>query len=223
MASRRAIPTRLLEDELSPFIELEEDVQWLPLPADAGALQSWQLPAGWLSALTEKSSAAEQVAQLWHGLESLLPRTRAVLTKKLYGLSLLSTKERGVSLVYIFNDDGDLSAQRGYAPQPALPAVADRFPVDLRPLYRVHGGLVNFMSDDGGPLPIAEWETLVDPVSEKAGLVKIAVNGPDVFGFDISEDPVKAYAVWPDEEEVEVVDDTWAFLDELVAAPFEDE
>ena len=223
MARLRAIDPKLLEDDLGSFIELEEEVRWLPLPADAAKLEAWRLPEVWLLALSGKSSAPEKVAALWAELESLLPRTLAIFTEKLYGLALLSTKERGLSLIYVFNDDGDLSAQRGFAPPPALPAVAERFPVDLAPLYHVHDGLVNFMSEDGGPLPIAEWKTLVDPVSREESLVKIAINGPDAFGFDISEEPVKAYAIWPEEEEVEVVEDPWAFLDELIAAPFEDE
>jgi hypothetical protein len=223
VANLRAISPKLLEEELSPFIELEEGIRWLPLPADAAELETWRLPEAWLPALSGESCASEKVAALWVGLKALLPRTLAVFAEKLYGLALLRTQERGLSLVYVFNDDGDLSAQRGFAPPPALPKVAGRFPVDLAPFYRVHDGLVNFMSEDGGPLPIAEWKTLVDPVSKQESLVKIAINGPDAFGFDISEDPVEAYAVWPEEEEVDLVKDPWAFLDELIAAPFEDE
>lgn len=218
-----AIDPKLLEDELSSFIELEEEVRWLPLPADATELEAWRLPEVWLPALSRKSGAPKIVAALWAGLESLLPRTLAVFTEKLYGLALLSTKERGLSLVYVFNDDGDLSAQRGFAPPLVLPVVAGRFPIDLAPFYRVHDGLVNLMSEDGGPMPIAEWKTLVDPVTKEESLVKIAINGPDAFGFDISEEPVEAYAIWPEEEAVDLVEDPWAFLDELIAAPFEDE
>lgn len=222
MIRQRTIDLKLLEDGLSSFVELEEDVQWLPLPTQVTELEGWRLPDAWLPALSGQS-APSIIAALWTGLESVLPRTRAVFTKKLFGLALLRTKERGLSLVYVFDDDGDLSAQRGFAPPLSLPAVARRFPVDLTPFYRVHDGLVNFMSEDGGPVPVAQWETLIDPVSKEESLVKIAINGPDVFGFDISVEPVEAYAIWPEEETVEFVEDPWTFLDELIAAPFEDE
>ena len=116
MANLPAIDPKLLEDELSPFIELEEGIRWLPLPADAAELETWRIPEVWLPALSGESSASEKVAALWVGLKPLLPRTLAVFTEKLYGLALLGTQERGLSLVYVFNDDGDLSAQRGFAP-----------------------------------------------------------------------------------------------------------
>jgi hypothetical protein len=222
MARKGAIDRGLLEEEFDTFVELEGDPHWLPLPADPQELAGWQLPDAWRKPLTESGSARDAATALWSDLERVLPRTWAVLTNQLHGLALLRTRERGVTLVYVFSDDGDLSALRGGLPASALPAVAELFPTDLAPLYQVHDGFVNLASDDGGPLPLTNWKTLVDPISKEASLVKIAVNGSDAFGFDISEQPVQAYAVWPDEDEVEALDDPWAFLDEMIASPFED-
>ena len=211
---------RLLND-LTVYIEWEGDVQWLALgPEDADA-SSWNLPERWRQALLTPGASAVKIAALWSGLEDLLPRTLAAYTGKVHGLGLLKTRLRGLSLVYVFDNSGDLTGYRGFPPVPGLPEVAARFPVDLSPFYKVHDGLVQLASFDGGPLPVAEWQTLRDQDTDEPSLVKVVMDGPNAFGFDISEQPVQAYAVLSSIEEVEPVADVWAYLDELLALPIE--
>jgi hypothetical protein len=212
----------LLLTALSPSVEWEKDVQWWVVGAEEAPPGSWNVPHRWQRALSTPGSIAQRITALWSGLELLLPRTMMAYASRARCLALLYTRECGLSLVYVFNNAGELTAQRGFRPVQALPAIASQFPVDLAPFYQLHDGLVNVWSGDGGLLPIAQWQTLVDPESGQQSLVKMANNGPDAFGFDVSATPVQAYSVWPDEDEVRLEQDTWGFLDNLLASWVED-
>src|SRR5687767_10682447 len=148
-------PSRL--SELSPFVEWEEDVQWLAAGAEDARLGSWEMPAQWQRALGMSVSIAQRIVTLWSGLEPLLPRTIMAFAEKACGLCLLRTRQRGLSLVYVFNNADTLTAYRGFMPLHALPPIASQFPVNLTPLYGLHDGLVHFMSHDAGPLPVSQW------------------------------------------------------------------
>ncbi|GAB3772165.1 hypothetical protein GCM10028796_42290 [Ramlibacter monticola] len=205
--------------DLTRFVEWEGEVEWLP--ADAASAARLELPPHWAAALG-RDTVRRRVTALWSPLAELLPRTSSVFAAKVSELALLRTLEHGFSLVYLFDVGSDLAARRGFAPVEALPPEAARFPVDLLPLYRLHDGLVHMMSYDGGPLRAREWRSLADPSSGVVSLVKIATDGGDAFGFDISETAAVAYAIRPDDEEVEPVADPWAFLDDLMASRIED-
>jgi hypothetical protein len=211
-----------LFNELTQYVEWERAVQWLALPTDSTLLRGFGVPEQWISALTKPTTIAQRVLALWGNLAQRLPRASAVFAGKASGLAALRTLERGASLVYLFEAGGELVARRGFLPAATLPPIASRFPVDLMAFYEVHDGLVNLMSNDAGPLPCAQWQTLVDPESHAPSLVKVATDGSAAFGFDVSEQPCRAYALWPDEEEVEPVDDPWAFIDDLLASRLED-
>lgn len=211
-----------LLNELASSVEWEKDVQWRVAGVTGTHPSSWDVPLRWQCALSEHGSVAQRITALWSGLELLLPRTMMAYASKAQGLVLLHTRECGLSLVYCFDNAGSLAAQRGFRPVPSLPAIATQFPVNLAPFYQLHDGLVNFWSGDGGLLPATQWQTLVDPHSGQQSLVKIASHGPDAFGFDVSETPVQAYCVWPDEDEVRPQQDAWGFLDDLLASWVED-
>jgi hypothetical protein len=204
-------PSRL--SELSPFVEWEGDVQWLAAGAEDARLRSWDIPGRWQRALGMSGSIAQRIVALWSGLEPLLPRTL---------MALLRTREHGLSLVYVFSNADALTAYRGFMPLQALPPIASQFPVNLAPLYGMHDGLVHFMSHDAGPLPVSQWQTLTDKDSGEPSLVKIATDGPNAFGFDVSESPAQAYGLFPDEDDVQRVQDPWAFLDDLLASGIEE-
>lgn len=212
----------LLLNDLSPFVEWEQDLQWLPVPADESRARAMGVPDRWAHVLTSPDPVGQQVASLWSGLRPVLPRTCKVLAEQTHGLALLRTREHGASLVYLFISGGELVARRGFAPSAALPAIAARFPIDLSPLYQLHDGFVHLASYDGGPLPIAQWKTLVDPETREPSLVKIAVDGADAFGFDISEFPCRAYALSPDDDDVAEIEAPWTFIDDLLASRLED-
>lgn len=207
--------------DLTRFVEWEGDVEWLPVTADAASFARLGLPTQWASALARETTR-RRVTALWSPLAERLPRTSSVFAAKVSDLALLRTREHGLSLVYLFDVGSELAVRRGFAPVQALPPPASRFPIDLLPLYRLHDGLVHMMSYDGGPLRSREWQSLADPESGEVSLVKIAMDGADAFGFDISEVPAVAYAIRPDDDEVEPVADAWAFLDDLMASRIED-
>lgn len=211
-----------LLNELSIFVDWEQEVRWAPLN-DAG-LESHQagLPPAWEAALRGSKTVAGRIETLWSGLESLLPRTYAVFRSKCEGLALLQTKASPLSLVYFFSTDGQVTARRGFVPAPTLPPIGAHLPVNLSPFYGIHDGLVHLMSHDGGPAPTARWQVVADQDTGKPGLVKVAMNGPDAFGFDITETPAQAIVVLPDEDEVMLVEDAWVYLDDLLASPLED-
>lgn len=212
----------LLLNDLTPFIELEQDVQWLALGTEDARASSWNLPDRWRQALLTPGASAVKIAALWSGLEELLPRTLAAYTGKVYGLALLRTRRHALSVVYVFDNDGELTGYRGFAPVQEWPEVASRFPVDLLPLYNLHDGLVQLATYEAGPMPVGEWDTLRDQGTGEPDLVKVALDGPNAFGFDVSENPVQAYAVLSSIEEVEPVAEPWAFLDDLLASRIED-
>jgi hypothetical protein len=211
-----------LLNELSVFIDWEQEVRWTPLQTAGLEPRQISLPPAWESALRGSNSVAGRIEALWSGLESLLPRTYAVFRAKCEGLALLETKSSPLSLVYIFSSDGQITARRGYVPAATLPPISARLPVNLAPFYDIHDGLIHLMSHDGGPAPSAQWQVVAAPESGQAGLVKIAMNGADAFGFDITETPAQALAILPSDDEVMLVEDAWEYLDDLLASPLED-
>lgn len=202
-------------DRLTSFAEWEEQLVWMRVPLSPE--QADGLPAGWRDALTGERSAAQRLAMLWGPLADLLPRSFAAFSQHLCGLAMLQTAQRPVSLVYAFaNGEADVAAARGFLPSPAPPPILPVLAIDLAPLLSVHDGLVHFMSYDGGPLPSAEWMQAGNGVAGEPTLLKIAMDGSDAFGFDVSERPARAYHVSPPEDMVELVDDPWGHLDGLL-------
>ncbi len=210
-------------ESLSEAVDFEQDVRWLPLPAPATELAAAGVPAGWVELMSRPLSVVELAAQLWQPVRAVLPRTADRFTRA-HDVAVLSTRQRGASLVYLFRStDGTPTLWRGFAPATALPPIAARFPIELSALYSVHDGLVHFYSYDGGPLPCAEWRALTEPGASDPGLVVIAQDAARAFGFDVSESPVRAYDVDPEEDDVTLVVDPWAFLDDMTALQWLDE
>lgn len=210
-------------ESFSGAVDFEEDVRWLPLSAPVSDLAAAGVPIGWVELMSRSRSAAEFTARLWQPVQAVLPRTVDRFTRA-HDVAVLSTRQRGASLVYFFQHaDGTQTPQRGFAPAAALPPIAARFPIELSALYSVHDGLVHFYSYDGGPLPCAEWRVLSEPEASDPSLVVIAQDGPRAFGFDVSQSPARAYDVDPEVDDVTLVVDPWAFLDDMTALEWLDE
>jgi hypothetical protein len=207
---------------LEPFSEhvaSEGSPRWLSVPASLETMTAAGVPARWMASLTGAMTFEERIGRLWGDLRLSLPRSYAVYSRNLYGLALLETQGRGWSLVYGFRMRQRLTLRRGFSPTPSLPPVAARFPADLSPLYSLHDGLVHFMTDDAGPLPASEWERVTSEGDAEPSLVKVALHGSEAFGFDISVDPVQAYRLSPDDDDVQPIDNVWAYLDDLIEGP----
>jgi hypothetical protein len=210
-------------ESFSEAVDFEEDVRWLPLPAPASDLTAAAVPAGWVDLMSQPWSAAELTARLWQPAQAVLPRTVDRFTR-VHEVAVLSTRQRGASLVYLFRSaDGTSTPWRGFAPATAMPPVAARFPIELSTLYSIHDGLVHFYSHDGGPLPCAQWRALTETDASDPTLVVIAQDGPRAFGFDVSQSPAQAYDVDPEEDDVTLVVDPWAFLDDMTALEWLDD
>ena len=209
-------------NEFSRFVEWEGDAQWFQVPIDRTASDVFGFNARWLKALAGQANVASRLSCLWEELAPFMPRSIAAFSEKITELAILRTRESGVSLVYFFWTGEDYSLRRGHMPATGLPTIASSFPIDLRPLYRLHNGLVHFMSYDGGPLPLQEWKTLTDPETKQPSFVKICSDGTEAFGFDISENPCRGFLLRPNDDDVEEIDDAWAYLDDLVASRIED-
>lgn len=208
--------------EFSQYIEWEKDIKWMLVQDKCLETCEIKLDELWLRALSGKVPIKDRVKRLWSGMANLMPRSYAVFSEKVLGIALLETRKFGVSLVYFFETGGELVARRGYAPVRKLPIVSANFPVDLSPFYKIHNGLVNFMSYDGGLLPSWEWQTLYDSETKEPSLIKIAVDGSEVLGFDISSMPTRLYFIQPDDQSIEPVSNFWFFIDDLIAGCIED-
>jgi hypothetical protein len=208
---------KLILDELSHYIGWEGNPRWTALPATPALLADLRLPDAWKAAVAGSHPTEQRIALLWGGLQDRLPRSFRAFIDGLYGLALLQTDQRGLSLVYVFQREYGLTARRGFAPAASLPEIVALFSTDLAPLYAVHDGLVDLMSYDAGPLPSGDWETILDPGTGAPDFVKVALDGSMALGFDVSARPAEAYALSPDEDAVEPVSDVWDFLDTLIA------
>jgi hypothetical protein len=208
--------------EYSTFVEEEGDVEWISVPLSAAQARELALEPAWAQCLTAKITARECVSRLWGNLKHSLPRTVAALAKKTSALAILSTTERGVSLVYFIGDIPDGEVRRGYAPARELPDISKVFPIDLKPFYQLHDGFVDLVTDDAGLLPTRAWITVPDRHTQKPSLVKVVLEDSDAFGFDVSDSPCQAYLLQPDSGDVELVTDPWEYLDELMAASMEE-
>jgi hypothetical protein len=202
-------------ERLTSFAAWEEHLVWERVPLSPE--QANGLPPGWQAALTGEGSAARRLAMLWGPLADRLPLSFAAFGRHLAGLALLQTGQRPRSLVYAFaNGEDDVAAARGFLPCAAPLPILSALSIDLAPLLSVHDGLVHFMSYDGGPLPSSEWMQAGDRAAGEPTLLKIAMDGSDAFGFDVSQQPARAYHVSPAEDMVEFVDDPWGHLDGLL-------
>lgn len=208
-------------DELTRFVAHEGNVRWYSVPTDHSTASRLGLDPDWTRVLTQTSSLQDRVRQRWSVVEEKYPRTMAVLADKSIGLGLLQTEQAGVSIVYLFRNGDELLARRGYLPTSEFPAFSNGFSKVLEDFYGVHDGLVNFMSYDGGPLSVRDWRVVQDEAGDGC-LVKVAMDGSEAFGFDTSEIPCAAYVIRPWDDEVALVMDVCAYLDDLMAARLED-
>lgn len=205
-------------DEILAYLAHEGDVVFHTAPMTLEAAKRIGVPDAWLPALTGPKRIADQIKTLWAPLERWMPRTRAMYAKHCVALAVVQTRQHPLSLLYCFDLGKSWTAQRGFLPGGSLPKEASRFPVDLRPLYDLHDGLVNFASQDDGPLPLARWSLISDEPGG-GGLLEFLSEGGRGLGFDTGSNPIRAYWLDSDDEDdpVEEVKDVWDFLDGYLA------
>jgi len=182
------------------------------------------VPSTWQKALASRENAPYQVLDLWQPLRRLLPRTVEILKSRLVDVLLASLGASRYSLVYVFRQEGEVMAQIGYLPatEAQFVSIPGKLRTLLAPFYLVHDGWVDIHSRDGGPLPISEW------ISFKAGstagptLLATYSNGGHFAGFDLSDPLLTPYGLWPEDDEVQKLNDFWTHVDDQIAASLED-
>lgn len=187
-------------------------------PLDLTTATQLDLPAAWQVALTGPETIPDQVLALWEPLARILPRTRKAYAAHCVALVVVETRQHPLSLLYCFDLGTEWTAQRGFRPTESLPEVADRFPVDLKPLYALHDGLVNISSGEDGPLPIERWNAIPD--QQGGQLIEVLSEGGRGLGFDLSIDPVRTYWLDADSQKdpVREIPDAWAYMDGFMAS-----
>ena len=197
-------------DDLLKYIAKEGNVMCHTPPLSGEVTARLGIPPAWEAALTGPSKIEDQIRLMWTPLAKQMPRTRAAYASSCLALVAVQTDKHPLSLFYCFDLGKAWMAQRGFPPAGPLPEVASRFPVDLSPLYALHNGLVNFVTEDDGPLPLEQWRLIPD-TENGGGLMEILVEGATALGFAIAEDPVRAYYLDADDEDdpVDEVEDVW--------------
>jgi hypothetical protein len=180
------------------------------------------IPASWARILSKPDAHKLVLAELWEPVKTLLPGTLDGLKKKLSGVALLLTASRPPSLLYLFGLDSNFYAHRGFAPVSRLPELGVRLSADLQPLYGLHDGWVDFFSGDFGPVPSGQWRHIGAEEDGTGGFLGIFSNGSAALGFDLEDGTGDAYALWPDDDEVEEVPDFYAALDQWLAGQLKD-
>lgn len=206
---------------LEPFTEhvrREGSPRWFPLSTDANGVIAFNLPASWRDAAVSSGSKRAIIRKIWGGVATTLPRTYTLILDRVVDISILATDRNPSSLVYFFRNADQIIARRGYAPLTAMPAIAAKFSEDLFPFYSMHNGWVNFFSDDGGLLRVTDWESFPNADGADPGFVKVASLGSNAFGWDVSSSPPECYTLWPDDDDVERVDEPWSELDGWMSA-----
>ena len=163
----------------------------------------------------------DEIQQIWGPLRSCIPQTVDVVTTKLRGLAALVTDAQPPSLVYLFSQDDETFAHRGYAPASSLPEISRHLPVSLIEFYEVHDGWVDLFSGDMGLLPTGDWQVIGREEGVSDGFLELFLHGGSALGFDLDNSPPTACILWSDGN-VENVDDFWGRLDRWIALNLED-
>jgi hypothetical protein len=207
--------------DLTDAVRSEGNPRALLAPAPTLPL-GLNVPPLWRDLLARNDAHRRASTMLWTGGGRVLPRTVRAIQEALQAVGLLITDSKSPSLLYIFTDNGEPFARRGYPPAETLPAVGKRLPVDLSSIYRIHDGWVDLFGGDTGPLPTAEWQILGSSEGDiDDGLLQVFSTGGNHMGFDLSQHPAQAHIVWSDGD-VESVDDFWERLDSWMADELEE-
>jgi hypothetical protein len=176
-----------------------------------------QVPAQWRELFAQPEPHKLVVDALWSGVQELLPLTVAALSKGLSGLALLVTEAQPPSILYLLGSGDALRVRRGFPGIAALPDVARDFDAQLAPFYRMHDGWVTLASADLGPLPSRAWMRMGTDPNGAGGFLGVFSHGSSVLGFELETRPPAAFALFPNDDEVEPVENFWSELDGWMA------
>lgn len=211
-----------LDDDAVDLLLDNVEAEGAPVLRVAGEeLGPVEVPEPWKDVLEGAEEPVTFIQRIWAPLSSLLPRTLALLPKKISAIALLQTETRPQSLLYLFGLDKELYANRGFLPSRKFTELARRYSLEpqLAAFYGVHDGWVDFFSLDAGLLPASDWR--FGP-PEEAAFLEIYRNGSDSLRYDLSTKPPSLVALQPDEEVVQSVQNLWPWLDAAYAETLDD-
>jgi hypothetical protein len=174
------------------------------------------LPPSWEVLRNVNQSRRQTIDTLWGNLADKLPLTLKMLERKLVGFGVLVTDSAQPSLLYFFDEGRDLMARRGFWPITDLPEVSKNLTTDISSFYFLHDGWVNVFSGEGGPLPTHQWKIRGKTQGVK-GFLEVYTKGSQALGFDLDEQPARAFSMDTDDDDVEPVESFWLDLDERLA------
>lgn len=209
-----------LEDEENVCVEI---APLKDLPSD--------LPVDWKEILISDDPVKQVLTRLWLPYIDLLPETVAGLQNKLRAIGLLQTKLYPFSLLYVFEEDGEVVYSRGYPCRTIERDEAKLIPSDFLKLYKIHDGWTD-LNGYMGPLPSEDWFDLNDiydgkyseilpGVRLKDYLVICESGGSGYLGFDLSKKPPLGL-ICSTEDPVEVVPDVVRELDKWMGYELRD-
>ena len=185
------------------------------------------VPAVWKEVLQEPEVKHGTVKTLWAPLIRDLPRTLDLLGHTLISVGLLSTNREPFSLLYFFQQAGDIYAMRGFCPREITRPEKSKLPPELLNFYKLHDGWIDIYSKSNGPLPSADWFFLSQILDDEQmselkedfdpdNFLAIFHNGAATFvGFDISQSPPLCFICWKDDPP-EIVPDFWQCIDDWI-------
>jgi hypothetical protein len=190
-------------------------------------------PESWLGAWREAGGRSRAFARaMWSPCAGLLPMAVEMLESKLMGLMMLSTRQRPLSLVYLFEEGDEIFAYRGGPPAKSIPASAAKSGVDTTFWSKVHDGWVDLYSEDTGPLPTADWQEIRAEDGGAAEFLVLFSNGPEALGVDLvansaspkgKSGPLMCRRLAEDGiEEIGLAAGFWGEADSWIAATLED-
>lgn len=196
------------------------------------------LPAIWRKVLASEDPVDCALEQIWQPWQHRLPGTIDALGRTLRGIALLQTREMTPSLLYVFEAEGERYFRRGFRCRPisngdscfSAEELKARLPPDFLELYNIHDG---WPSADGcGLMPSAQWldlSAIFDEDELKGGerdtppLDFLVVSDVDsrYIGFDMTPKEPRCLS-WHPREDLEVVEDVVALLDQEQAQALEE-
>lgn len=212
------------QEEIPDYLDEEGSVKLeiAPLPK-----LPVKVPDEWKGILSADDPVEQVLKTLWLPWLELLPATIEQLAEKIQYIGLLQTDEVPFSLLYCFEDEGEVVYFRGYPCQSINQNEAAKLPVDFLNLYKIHDGWTD-ITGYMGPLPSQDWFdiselydddepcSLPPEILNGEFLVICDMGGSGYIGFDMSKAPPLGL-VYTKDDPVEVSPDIVRSLDEWIA------
>lgn len=172
------------------------------------------IPIEWIF-LSKEKNPQSIIETLWVDIKKTMPTVYYELIKRTVQIVIAKDEKYKSILLYIFKKDNELFFRAGNPKLTQEPNLFENIPKEIKKIYNIHDGFIDFISEDHGFLP---YEEIVNfNKNKKSNFLTIASFGSNWLGFDIETKEVKPYIVWTSDEEIEVVKDLTAALDEWIA------